>query len=453
MSDICKCKNPELYLDTENNLSKCKKCSNPTLTGWSKHRVEEGLKNRTKRLKGYLKEVKSLVEKIDFELREEYKNPTAELLYKLNNSSRLYVTNSNNPAEVYKKTFGKDILENEVRKWITKLYYINSEDCPKITFIKSPFNTEVMEDSDGRNIKNDSILTSISTLRESFKKFMIRLSEEVKFPTTTTRSINQSLPKTHLKNANFSELIGEYSVQCSFDLELSDFEEIIYNLMDSGVGGIYFSDSELFVYPFPSIKEEDIITEVRWTDKKYIIKDNVFLDAEKLIKIDNDTIQIEDILEETNEEVKSGLFKYVEENKDGDFLHRLLEGKLEKVDFYSHDKQGKFRDKDRIKVSDNYTLYKGQGLAFVECFCPSTGRKFMLEVESKFDNVKDAIASLYQIPNYMKNYIEEIHRQGEIFLTKFTQKGMSKLKERNNWYVYSTCITGEEYFKKLCYER
>ena len=104
-----------------------------------------------------------------------------------------------------------------------------------------------------------------------------------------------------------------------------------------------------------------------------------------------------------------------------------------------------------------YTLFKGivnnEYIAYVRCYCPSTDRMFFLGVNPENTNAKDAIASLYQIPKKLKDEIISIQRQGEVFSTNFTQKGLSLLKKMKQEDIQDmTSISGSDYFKLIQYE-
>lgn len=121
------------------------------------------------------------------------------------------------------------------------------------------------------------------------------------------------------------------------------------------------------------------------------------------------------------------------------------------------DKKLKQHGETYVEPRDNgtYTLFKGKlegtDVTYVRCFCPSTDRIFMLSCENKYDNPKEAIASLCMIPKDVVGDIETISRQGEIFLATFccdteTDEFKQKLKST------PVSLTGEQYFSKLVYE-
>jgi len=110
-----------------------------------------------------------------------------------------------------------------------------------------------------------------------------------------------------------------------------------------------------------------------------------------------------------------------------------------------------------VNPTDNgtYTLFKGKlentEVTYVRCFCPSTDRMFMLSCENKYTDAKNAIASLCMIPKDVKDDVEYISRQGEVFLTTFKCDTESK-EFKDKLKSTPVSLTGEEYFSKLVYE-
>jgi hypothetical protein len=78
---------------------------------------------------------------------------------------------------------------------------------------------------------------------------------------------------------------------------------------------------------------------------------------------------------------------------------------------------------------------------------------FFLGVNPNNTNAKDAIASLYSIPKKLVNEITSIQRQGEVFSTNFTDKGLSLIKSMSKKDLQDTTgISGEKYFSLIKYE-
>ena len=135
---------------------------------------------------------------------------------------------------------------------------------------------------------------------------------------------------------------------------------------------------------------------------------------------------------------------------------KLLATQLGKpVDVFTNEKYlGTPGNEERVDV---YRLFKGRiggavDVTYVNCYCPSTGRDFMLGVDNKYNNVKDGIASLVEIPEGLHPYIDKIFRQGEVFGVTYTgidtnSKEFMKLNGTTR-----RALTGEVYFEKLAFE-
>lgn len=118
------------------------------------------------------------------------------------------------------------------------------------------------------------------------------------------------------------------------------------------------------------------------------------------------------------------------------------------VDVYVNEKY-----KDR---KDVYRLFKGQigedSVTYVNCFCPTTNREFMLGVKNKYTNVRDAVASLLEMPEKTLQYVDKIFRQGEVFAVSY--KGIdtksNKFRKANESKLVPP--SGDFYFDKMAFE-
>jgi hypothetical protein len=243
---------------------------------------------------------------------------------------------------------------------------------------------------------------------------------------------------------------------------------------NSGVYSAIFSELVCIVSKYPKKIHRDINNDlhnlngvaVEWNystdlsifDCYYVrgtnIKANIFN------KIKNKTYTVEEFFQETNEEVKSSAILMMQELYGDTFLVDFLREHLREIDTYIDKKTD-----DKLVGTTNsmnigvYTLFKGNILntdvAYVRCYCPSTDRMFFLGVESKYDNAKDAIASLYRVPKKLKEHIMYIQRQGERFSTVFDEYGTSLLKnnELSKEDIQNVVsISGNDYFSKMKYE-
>ena len=184
----------------------------------------------------------------------------------------------------------------------------------------------------------------------------------------------------------------------------------------------------------------------------------VFITPELFNKLSSNQYKFDDFIKESNEEIKSACLFYIREKFGEDYVYGLLSSHLKEVNTYTHKK-----DKSLLIGTTGgmnigvYTLFEGDfgelKIAYVRCYCPSTDRMFYLGVEPIYNNAKDAIASLYKVPNKLKPHIKEIRRQGERFSTTFTSDGLSILNSITKEDAENlVSISGNEYFEKMSYE-
>ncbi len=163
-------------------------------------------------------------------------------------------------------------------------------------------------------------------------------------------------------------------------------------------------------------------------------------------------------MNEKNEEVKSVCLQFMIELYGDNYLVSFFSSILKEVDTYVNKKEDTFLEGTTKGMNVGaYTLFKGSfnqyNIAYVRCYCPSTDRMFYLGVEPKFNNAKDAIASLYTIPLKLKPHIKNIRRQGERFSTTFSKEGIELVKSMDKSDLKNlTSISGKEYFTKIQYE-
>jgi hypothetical protein len=173
--------------------------------------------------------------------------------------------------------------------------------------------------------------------------------------------------------------------------------------------------------------------------------------------INSNKFTLKEFLEESNEETKSTCIAFLQEKNGDTFLVDFFSDYLKKIDTFVHKKESKY-----LKGTTNslnlgvYDLFKGSinglDIAYVRCYDFSTDRMFFLGVEPKWDNAKDAIASLYRVPEILKPHILTIQRQGERYSTNFSKEGVELLKTLDFKNIKYDCVSGQEYFEKLGYE-
>jgi hypothetical protein len=167
---------------------------------------------------------------------------------------------------------------------------------------------------------------------------------------------------------------------------------------------------------------------------------------------------VKDFVNENDEEIKSACVAYLQETKGDDYLVSFFKDHLTEVNTFVDKKDDQFMEGTTQSMNVGvYSLFKGNindtEIAYVRCYCPSTDRMFFLGVESKHDNAKDAIASLYRVPKKLKPHIKYIQRQGERFSTTFDENGKTLMKTLTKEEVGDLIpISGDEYFSKMRYE-
>lgn len=177
-------------------------------------------------------------------------------------------------------------------------------------------------------------------------------------------------------------------------------------------------------------------------------------------KLISKSYTFEEWANESNEEIKSLVLAFYEEKFGGEFVFRFISKYLKEINTYVDKKSEEYLKNTVNSMNIGvYTLFKGTinntDIAYVRCYCPSTDRMFFLGVNPSYNNAKDAIASLCQIPRILKDNLISINRQGEIFSFNFDEEGTKLLKDNliskedlND--VIS--LTGDEYFSKIKFE-
>ena len=184
----------------------------------------------------------------------------------------------------------------------------------------------------------------------------------------------------------------------------------------------------------------------------------VFISHELFGKLSKEQYYFDDFIKEENEEIKAACMFFIREKFGENALYKLFDQNLKEVNTYIHKKDSTYLEGTTKGMNVGvYTLFKGQfgntEIAYVRCYCPSTDRMFYLGVESSFIEAKDAIASLYRIPEKLQPHIKEIKRQGERFSTTFTEKGLNLLNSISKEEAENlVSISGKEYFEKMTYE-
>jgi hypothetical protein len=139
-----------------------------------------------------------------------------------------------------------------------------------------------------------------------------------------------------------------------------------------------------------------------------------------------------------------------------EFNPSLISKALKKIDTYVNKKETS-KSSTYVGVYDLFTgKLNDVDVSFVRCYCPSTDRMFMLETETGFTKAEDAIASLAKFPSVLKDKINGIRRNGEVFHFEMSQEDIDlvkrgrypedKIKELDGFF------SGKEYFEMLKFE-
>ena len=263
-------------------------------------------------------------------------------------------------------------------------------------------------------------------------------------------------------------------VRKEFNLNLTindDFQECFNLHKESGIYSAIFSKEVCVISKYPlEIHQESAQFRLNNIEKSAIIWSNSFapldcyyinglnISKELFEKLSKKEVSFENWVNESNEEIKSAILSFYQQKFGDEFLFQFLSKNLKEIDTFVDKKEAKYLEGTTKGMNVGvYTLFKGivnnEYIAYVRCYCPSTDRMFFLGVNPENTNAKDAIASLYQIPKKLKDEIISIQRQGEVFSTNFTQKGLSLLKKMKQEDIQDmTSISGSDYFKLIQYE-
>ena len=263
-------------------------------------------------------------------------------------------------------------------------------------------------------------------------------------------------------------------IRKEFNLDLTineDFQECFKLHSESGIYSAIFSEAVCVIskYPLEIYQNKENNYALNNLEKNAVVWSNSFapldcyyvngvnISKELFFKLKNKEYTFDEWSKEENEEVKSLVLFYFEEQFGGEYVCRFLSEHLSEIDTYTHIKEEKYLEgttkNSNIGV---YTLFKGNinniDIAYVRCYCPSTDRIFFLGVNEDITNAKDAIASLCQIPLDLKDNLITITRCGEIYSFNFDEKGVEKIKNNQINIENVVSLTGNEYFSKLIWE-
>lgn len=242
----------------------------------------------------------------------------------------------------------------------------------------------------------------------------------------------------------------------------------------------YIAFYNIFICSAGSIQHGEYVFVSRIGDKKVLSKNRIlhsvdghaykFLDGSGLFFFNGFPVEkqlfkslseqkytFEDFKEEKNEEIKSLVLAFYEEKFGSDFVFNFISQNLIEIDTFVHQKSEKYLEGTKKGMNIGvYTLFKDKDknvkFAYVRCYCPSTDRMFFLGVPPHFNDAKNAIASLCEVPRELKDNLVSIRRQGEIFSFTFDDEGTKKLKEKSVDLKRTVSLNGDEYFNKIEFE-
>ena len=297
--------------------------------------------------------------------------------------------------------------------------------------------------------------------------------------------LNSQLYLKNISNYNYNYLftLNIYSevyytwfefVRKEFNLNLTindDFQECFNLHKESGIYSAIFSKEVCVISKYPieiyqepsqfrlnNIKGNSVVWSNSFAPLDCYYVNNLNISKELFNKLSDKLITFEDWIKEPNEEIKSAILSFYQQKFGNEFLFQFLSENLKEFNTFVDKKEEKYLEGTTKGMNIGvYTLFKGivnnEYIAYVRCYCPSTDRMFFLGVNPENTNAKDAIASLYQIPKKLKDEIISIQRQGEVFSTNFTEKGLFLLKEMKQEDIQDmTSISGNDYFKLIQYE-
>ena len=261
----------------------------------------------------------------------------------------------------------------------------------------------------------------------------------------------------------------EFNINAEINIELDSFNEVyengcVYSAIFSEIICVVSKHSKKIYRNEINDLHNINVSAVEWGHSTDFTKWNCFYINGRNIpeKYFNSILEkkftIEDFLKEDNEEIKSVCIALMQEKYGDEYIINFFRKYLNEVDTYVDKKNEKFLKGTTGGMNIGvYTLFKGkinnENIAYVRCYCPSTDRMFFLGVDSKHNNAKDAIASLYRIPSKLKDHIKSISRQGERYSTILTDTGKEILKKLSDKEISTISeIPGNKYFELIKYE-
>ena len=367
--------------------------------------------------------------------------------------------------------------EENGRKYVEKIYEMAGYKKPLVFFAKNQTEYKILFEIIPQILGGKEFDSSLySSLYSSLSSSLY---------SSLSSSLNSSLSSSLSSELNKDKIRSSWAWYCSiysriyftwykfiqdeFNIDhkyKEDVNELYYLIINSTISRCWFTEHFVLVLNNPSKVNfvNDQLHNVHGSSYEYENGEKYYhvigrqLSEEVFNDITNKTYTPAEFFKEENEDVKAACIAMMQELHGDTFVFDFFRSVMKEVDTYKDVKDSEFLEGTTGGMNIGvYTLFKGEvegtEISYVRCYCPSTDRMFFLGVEPKYNNAKDAIASLYRVPVKLKDEIKYIQRQGERFSTVFTDKGMSILEEMSKEDIQNTTtIDGNAYFSRMKYE-
>lgn len=384
--------------------------------------------------------------------KREYTVDYIEYIYKLCDKSKPVVIIANN-IEEYKRLYNllfNDKLNEDYTKLVNYLYelkngLINSVDNK---------NNEQVENELCERIEHD--------LNHFVGSDMEKILKE-----------NYITPQQHwlFLCSEYSRvyLMWYYFLHKEFDIELSEHSETLTwlyeNVNKANIAKAFFCERVCLVLRMPSkiIRNEvgfHSVDEgaIQYPNLNMYYVNNVRLTEELFNKLSKKEYTFEDFVNEPNEEIKAACLEFYRQKFGDEYMFNFISKNMNEVDTYVDKKDKKYLEGTTKGMNIGvYTLFKGSvnnfDVAYVRCYCPSTDRMFFLGVQPFVKTAKEAVGTLLHLPKKLLPHLKSINRQGELYSTNYTEKGLEILKTLSKEDIADTePVGGDLYFKLMEYE-
>lgn len=351
------------------------------------------------------------------------------------------------------ENFNSQNFDN-VSKYTKALYKMCGLKEPEVILVDSPLGCQIAANIPLENLFNDTTLTK-KEINDNINKLVLsKLKKD----------------KKNLEYFKFSSYVNysDYGwiSYYSFFNEILDFtEKENFELIEKCVNLTFMSiqlEDYCIVSKYPNFIKRDNNNDlhniesaaVEFADgyKQHYFH-GLFVAQDLFDSLVNQKYTFKQWTKEPNEEIKSLVLAFYEEKFGNEYVFKFISEHLKEHDTYVDKKAKSLTGSMNVGV---YTLFKGNvndiELNYVRCYCPSSDRMFYLSVEPRYNNAKDAIASLCRIPVDLYKHLTSINRQGEMFSFNFDNKGIEKIKLNKVDYNNTMSVEGDIYFSKMNFE-